>query len=102
MRGQAQAEYRGLCSTCNNAPTCVFPRNPDLPVLHCEEFDGAEYQSAEAVGREDSRAAHAATSPGSEDDDSSRHLGLCSNCDERKWCTFSKPKSGVWHCEEYR
>ena len=32
--------YRGLCSTCDNAATCTFPRDPALPVMQCDEFQG--------------------------------------------------------------
>lgn len=32
-------KYRGLCSNCNNAPHCTFPRDPDKPVLQCEEYE---------------------------------------------------------------
>jgi len=32
--------YRGLCSTCDNSATCTFPRDPNLPVMECEEFQG--------------------------------------------------------------
>ena len=27
--------------------------------------------------------------------------GLCMDCENRKSCTFPRPASGVWHCEEY-
>jgi hypothetical protein len=30
-----------------------------------------------------------------------RFKGLCSNCDRRHDCTFSKPVGGVYHCDEY-
>jgi hypothetical protein len=28
--------------------------------------------------------------------------GLCTSCELLKTCTFIKPESGVWRCEEYR
>ena len=28
--------------------------------------------------------------------------GLCVICDDRFICTFQRPESGVWHCQEYR
>lgn len=28
--------------------------------------------------------------------------GLCTTCELRESCTFTKPESGVWRCEEYR
>ena len=27
--------------------------------------------------------------------------GLCVNCDLRRECTYPKPVSGVWNCDEY-
>jgi hypothetical protein len=27
--------------------------------------------------------------------------GLCGNCDLRRDCTYPKPVSGVWNCDEY-
>ena len=27
--------------------------------------------------------------------------GLCVNCDLRRDCTYPKPASGVWNCDEY-
>jgi hypothetical protein len=27
--------------------------------------------------------------------------GLCGNCDLRRECTYPKPASGVWNCDEY-
>jgi hypothetical protein len=27
--------------------------------------------------------------------------GLCVNCDRRYDCTYPKPPSGVWSCDEY-
>jgi hypothetical protein len=28
-------------------------------------------------------------------------MGLCSNCNHRFNCQFSKAEGGVWNCEEY-
>ncbi|MEO0114965.1 MAG: NAD(P)H-dependent oxidoreductase subunit E [candidate division WOR-3 bacterium] len=33
----------GLCSTCIKAATCTFPRDPNRPVLECEEFEGETF-----------------------------------------------------------
>jgi hypothetical protein len=27
--------------------------------------------------------------------------GLCINCEKRHTCSISKPKEGVWRCDEY-
>ena len=44
-----QIEYRGLCSTCNNAASCAFSRDPHRPVLQCEEFEGYQPPPPKAV-----------------------------------------------------
>ena len=31
-----------------------------------------------------------------------RARGLCTTCELRETCTFTRPESGVWRCEEYR
>jgi len=42
-KGAAPATARGICSTCNLAPTCaLLLRNPDQVVWECEEFDNYE------------------------------------------------------------
>jgi len=100
---QEHVEYRGLCSTCGNAASCVFSRDPDRPVLQCEEFDGYQPPSPKAPDRQrpclDTTVTGKASGEGS---DSNKFLGLCKTCDERDTCQFAKPEGGVWHCEEYR
>jgi len=98
LRVPSKTKYRGLCSTCVNAPDCTFPRTPGQAVFHCEEFDGGRPLLREMAGAE--RAAQTAPRAAKKKD-SVKFIGLCSNCDNRKTCVFPKPKSGVWHCEEY-
>jgi hypothetical protein len=92
-------KYRGLCSTCKNAPGCTFPRDSQKPVLNCEEFEVDTCPSVETT-REEKSASSAPVDV--EDEDSNKFIGLCSNCDNRRTCVFPKPEGGVWHCEEYR
>lgn len=86
-------EVRGLCVTCRNAETCTFPRDPQRPVMQCEEFEGLTSRvipfPIEAVR------------PVTEETEVSPLRGLCRNCDQRATCTYHKPAGGVWHCEEY-
>jgi hypothetical protein len=90
-------EYRGLCTTCKNAPTCTYPRDPDRAVLQCEEFEG--YEPLE-VGTQ-RRNVSPSYSASAQSEDSSKYKGLCVNCEKRGSCTFPKSEGGVWHCEEY-
>jgi hypothetical protein len=49
--------FRGLCSTCEHTDYCTFPRDPERPVMQCEEFKGfvemrlATVRSVPADGR---------------------------------------------------
>jgi len=98
LRVASKPKYRGLCSTCENAPDCTFPRAPGQAVFHCEEFDGGRLLLRATASAERS----APTPPrAARKKDSVKFIGLCSNCDNRKTCVFPKPESGVWHCEEY-
>jgi len=90
----------GLCSTCKFSSSCMFRKDYLESVHFCEEYEQADASQ---------QIARAKVSPGllaSEDLDSTRApkpiMGLCSNCIHRESCSFPKPESGVWHCEEYQ
>jgi len=90
-------EYTGLCLTCQNASSCMYPRNSDQPVLQCEEFDCYEVP----MERTTVDRILAVARNGSRSDKTSNLKGLCVNCENRATCTFPKPEAGVWRCEEY-
>ena len=94
-------KHKGLCETCVHAAECTFPRNPDRPVMCCDEFEG-ELKSAqeENSAQESSDRAHAAASD-SDPNGSIAVKGLCRTCSKRDTCTYPKPEGGVWHCDEY-
>ncbi len=87
---------RGLCSTCNNAPTCLFYRgNGSRIVWYCETFD--DYVPVqESIPKTEKKI-----EPKTEDPGQGVFEGLCMNCAHCATCTFIKPEGGVWHCEEY-
>ncbi len=95
-------DHRGICSTCNNAPTCTYQKDSDPPVLQCDEFD--DYVSPSVtISRQ--RVSHSDSSHAtltSEDEDASDYRGLCVNCDNRRTCAYPKPEGGIWHCAEYQ
>ena len=86
-------KYQGLCSTCLHASICTFPKDPNKPVLECEEF--------EVIQAPQQNVAKSVTSP-SEHAQERQYHGLCVNCKNRKTCIYAKTEGGVWHCEEYR
>ena len=94
-----EVSYRGLCASCENAPSCTFTRDPGRPVLQCEEFDGGVSSPPKTAGRD---VASVPRPHATEDKDSAELRGLCVDCEERQTCTYPKPEGGVWHCEEYR
>jgi len=93
--------YRGLCSTCDTASTCTFPRDPERPIMHCDELDSHRVDTAtaeELLRAEPARREAVARAKQKELD---KYQGLCVNCENRETCTFPKPEGGVWHCDEY-
>jgi hypothetical protein len=93
--------YRGLCSTCEGAANCTFPRDPNRPILHCDELDSYKPETVtvkEEAGAELSTPKAASRAKKKE---AGEYKGLCVNCENRETCTFPKPEGGVWHCDEY-
>jgi hypothetical protein len=93
--------YRGLCSTCNGASTCTFPRDPERPIMHCDELDS--YQGDTVTVKKVAPVEPAGPKAVSEaaQKELRKYKGLCVNCENRETCTFPKPEGGVWHCDEY-
>ena len=81
----------GLCCTCIHINDCIYFKNSDSSIQYCEEFDSGD-MVLEVVNKP--------TKPIETHDKSLP--GLCSNCENRETCTFNKPESGIWHCEEYQ
>lgn len=92
-------KYRGICSTCNNAETCKFPRDPDKAVFFCEEFEIEKLHPIKTTREERPQTAELYVA---EVKDSTRFIGLCSDCGNCQTCVFPKSEGGVWHCEEYQ
>lgn len=87
------AAARGLCAQCRAADGCTYgPRVEGRRVWSCDEFDGGSPRGdvrevAPLVARDEA--------------DGRPRMGLCANCDLWAGCSFPKPESGVWSCEEY-
>ena len=89
----------GLCAACKNETCCIYTRDPDKPVLNCEEFEMA--LRVDPPRRDDSFLENLLSSPAT-GEGPAKMMGLCSNCDDRETCIYPKPEGGVWHCEEYK
>lgn len=85
----------GLCSTCNNSPTC-FHRARRGPALFCEMFNDYVDPSLNVALAGASTPSFAADA-----EDVSPYAGLCLNCEHRRSCSHPKPAGGIWHCENY-
>jgi hypothetical protein len=92
-------KYFGLCMSCKNASSCTFPRDPARPAFYCEEF---EVETKAPIIPPEKDQPLTTDSSAAKDKDSTEFIGLCSDCANRRTCTFPKPEGGVWHCEEYR
>lgn len=90
----------GLCSTCNNSPTCFY-RARRGPALFCELFDDYVAPSPGPNGRKRAPSGDSAIAVRVMADKISEYAGLCMNCEHRHSCTHPKPAGGVWHCEDY-
>ena len=99
---EVKQEASGLCSCCNSFKTCTYAKDPQRPILQCEEFDGIVPPSLKMVpqGKITPEGSGKTSDLGMSDLNSYR--GLCSLCEDRATCTYPKPEGGVWHCEEYR
>jgi hypothetical protein len=90
----------GLCSTCDNAPTCSYLRSRQRPVFQCEEFSA--FTPPDVRTRKPSLRMSTPNNPGPTAVRPNNLLGLCSTCEDWETCAFPRSEGGVWYCEEYR
>lgn len=88
-------KHAGLCASCKDARLCTFGRDPKVPVMSCEEYNGSAGSAAYGCAdRAEEAAEH-------EPEREEMPLGLCANCAHFESCTFPKFEGGIWQCEEY-
>lgn len=91
-------ERRGLCRNCNEAPHCTFPRDPEQPVMQCEEYRCDAPLSKKTAG---SNAQRAANSKGTVMPAENERRGLCRTCDNAPHCTYPRsPDRPIIQCNE--
>lgn len=84
-------ENPSLCDTCIYAPTCNRYKNVPQPVLYCEDYkpSGTKGTLLEENGQE------------AKNKKKSDLKGLCSICQNRKYCHIKVPEGGIWHCDHF-
>lgn len=98
MAISVQSKSVGLCLTCDNSPFCAYRQMRGFDAMFCEMF----HNNGDAPHAEHRAPNPGPARPASGDPEAETLIGLCSNCEHRRECTFPKPEGGVWHCEEYR
>lgn len=97
-----ERKYHGICSTCKKAPICTYPRDPERPVLRCNEFESHGNPSV-FEGESILRTSRPPVKSSAElEEDSGTYKGLCKSCLNREICPWAKREGGIWRCEEYR
>jgi hypothetical protein len=93
MKRSRDGEHEGLCWKCSKAGACRLPRASDLPVVECGTYEASQPTRIPTAGSSIKPHRHQVER---------EYKGLCSDCEVRDDCNFSKPESGVWHCKHYR
>ena len=88
-----KVEYKGLCVNCMHQEYCMYC-SKDECVTRCEEFEIKLTLSSNLI----SESGNISDTVYNED----APPGLCRTCENFKDCTFPKPASGKWFCEEFK
>ena len=91
----------GLCRTCNYIYSCTLRKRFQQPVWQCEEFDDSDLQEEELMDKRNMQNISTDESDNSHKELQDHSIGLCSNCKNRKFCTYPVTASGIICCEEY-
>ena len=91
----------GLCRTCNYIYSCTLRKRFQHPVWQCEEFDDSDLHKEELMDNRKIQNVRINESVNSREELQNHSLGLCSDCKNRKFCTYPVPASGISCCEEY-
>ncbi len=94
LEPEREKHYIGLCATCKNGPTCMFLNGVSRQILHCEEYEISDEDTAAQQDKAQENPAHAV-------EPKNKARGLCATCENFETCSYNKPEGGVWHCEDY-
>jgi hypothetical protein len=93
--------YGGLCSTCENSPTCTFRRDSRRPVMQCDEFAPSPPRVTTLTVRGATMYMESVKDETVKGASNVKTRGLCETCKNLKTCTYSKSEAGIWFCDEY-
>jgi len=97
---QATVVGGGLCLACEHGEACIYPATPGQIVVNCEQFEPCP-PLASPPPDHDRMELEELWKKSVRDEPGKELKGLCSNCENRHACIYSKPPEGVWRCEEY-
>ena len=91
-----------LCTSCVNISTCVNRAVRGYDVLFCDTFEDSGLVNINDDNTPTSERQVSHLNRERVKKKSKFALkGLCQNCVQRDNCVLPRPKTGVWHCEEY-
>lgn len=90
-----------LCPSCMNFITCVDRAIRGYDALFCETFEESRHgEMRPTTDRDENEPNRKSVIP--KEKKLLRELkGLCQNCVRRDICALPRPRTGVWHCEEF-
>jgi hypothetical protein len=100
-RKMINSDELGLCETCNYIYRCSLRKRYNQPVWQCEEFDDSDRTEENLLIDNNSGIMEVEESLNANVKTKNQYLGLCSNCKNRKYCTYPRPEGGVRCCGEY-
>ena len=101
MLGQGGIVRVTLCPSCANAATCVNRAIRGYDVLFCDMFEDSSQTSPSEEFLTKVKPASSVNRKRIKEKPRVALKGLCENCVKRDTCALPRPRTGVWHCEEF-
>lgn len=105
VRNAQKAQFEsssGICSNCVHAEGCTLNPYLERKVINCGEFEPfPPKKRALNVQQVKTELSGIIRKKKAEQNYKTEYLGICKYCVNREHCTFPRPESGVWTCDEY-
>lgn len=92
----------GLCLGCARSEGCTFPRNPQRPISHCDEFEGFPLRLPKVDDKNLKSMVLTMARKQAVNAPVHDSKGICQYCLRNESCTFPKKPGGTWSCDEYQ